>query len=102
MPFIPTNRDERHSFRGTTRIRRFRRSLKALLRSQSLTESPGALYLSFKGQLMGESPALHIRGSHHPALSEMQTNVRQPNHSFYNIKVNVTIFPNKKQVFFHN
>jgi len=31
---------------------------------------------------VGESPALHMSGSHHPALSEMQTNTRQPSHSF--------------------
>ena len=90
MPFIPITRDERHSFRGTTRIRCFHSAaLKALSRSQLLTELPGDLYLFFKAQLMGESPALHIRGSHPPALSEMQTNTRQPNLRFSYINWNI-------------
>ena len=45
-------------------------ALKALTRSQLLTELPGEPYYLFRPQLMGESPALHISGSHHPALSE--------------------------------
>ena len=67
----PINRDERHSFRGTTRNSPFPVQLKALLRSRSLTEPPGEPYSKrFRTQLVGESPVLHASGSHHPALSE--------------------------------
>ena len=51
-------------------IRRNRRSLKAQSRSQSITELPGAPYFLFRRQLLGESPALHASGFHHPALSD--------------------------------
>ena len=66
----PTNRDERQSFRGTTR-----NSLKSSAaypvqtHHRPLTQSRVRPYLSFRRQLLGESPVLHASGSHHPALS---------------------------------
>ena len=88
----PCLRDERHSFRGTTRIRQNGAALKALTRSQPLTELPGALYFLFKGQLMGESPALHIRRSHHPALSKMQNQYKAAQSSLLSYPQHISIF----------
>ena len=66
-PHLPSRR---HAFRTQTRPR-------------PITASPGQPYCVFQAAAPGRKPGfLHIRGSHHPALSEMQTSKGQPNRSF--------------------
>ena len=69
-----------------------RRSLKVQTHSQPVTELPGAPYLFFRRQLMGESPALHIRRFHHPALSKMQNQYKAAQSSLLSYPQHISIF----------
>ena len=69
--YHPNNRDERHSFRGTTRNSPKTAQLKSAITLPVFNGTTRRTLNSFpfRRRLMGESPALHISGSHHPALS---------------------------------
>ena len=47
-----------------------KRSFSMQTHHRPVTGSPGAPYLYFRRRLLGEGPALHASGSHHPALAE--------------------------------
>ena len=72
MPIIPDNRDERQSFRGTTRNspKKRRSFLEALTRSQSLTEPSGAPYfITVQAAAHGRRPRTVPQAAHTIPLS---------------------------------
>ena len=100
-PSIP-NRDERNSFRGTTRNSpQKRRAFQMLTHPRPLTQSPGCSYCDFRQQLPGESPILHISGSHHPAFAEVSVfQYKATRSSLFSYHVNINICIGKMQVLF--
>ena len=86
------NRDERHSFRGTTRNSPKRRAFRMQTHPRPLTQSRGQLYFSFKRQLPGESPALHASGSHHPALSDSANQHKAAHSTLFPYRPHISIY----------
>ena len=86
------NRDERHSFRGTTRNSPKRRAFRMQTHPRPLTQSCGQLYFSFKRQLPGESPALHASGSHHPALSDSANQHKAAHSTLFPYRPHISIY----------
>ena len=94
------NRDERHSFRGTTRNSPKRRAFRMQTHPRPLTQSRGQLYFSFKRQLLGESPALHASGSHHPALSDSANQHKAAHSTLFPYRLHISIYGENMQAFF--
>ena len=86
------NRDERHSFRGTTRNSPKRRAFRMQTHPRPLTQSRGQLYFSFKRQLPGESPTLHASGSHHPALSDSANQHKAAHSTLFPYRPHISIY----------
>ena len=95
------NRDERYSFRGTTRNSPKRRAFRMQTHPRPLTQSRGQLYFSFKRQLPGESPALHASGSHHPALSDAANQHKAAHSTLFSYPCYTSICNPNMQVLLH-
>jgi len=99
----PGNRDERQTFRGTTRIRRNPAQLKSAITLATDNGVTRRALLVFSGGSSWEKARYCTEADRTiPPSLNPQTNTRQPSHSFFHIRWNINIFTKKMQALFHN